>query len=275
VALTTLLLLVLVAMALASIGRRSFTHALAASTAAEQLQRRWGVLSCHRTLLLKAEQVLSTAQLHSPHPLSSAKLQLSLGSQKYILVFSDEQAKVNMNHLYARLGPTGTEPAIRSLTAEMPGHPVVRLQPAPSADLTAALPAFGSYAQIFDSTPVSELIQIPQAQTPPLGCWGDGRLNVHRASEAALQTNCAGILTDFEIYRLLQMRKASPELSLGQLLDQLQLHQDQRRRAEAILTNSSTCHALWIIVQTPQRYWYHLAVNDPLQKMSSPMLFEW
>src|SRR3954469_11264965 len=96
--LMVLLVLALAAAALAGVCRLSLEKAVRASRAAEDLQRRWGVITCRSVLLPRAEDVLSAAQADGPT--AETRREIRLGDLSFTLVFGDEQAKANVNLLY-------------------------------------------------------------------------------------------------------------------------------------------------------------------------------
>ena len=138
VLLMTLLLLAITATALATLGRRSFRHALDARQAVESLQRQWAVRSCEQVLLPSIELALaqppevqrqdvddSDAPLLAP----LAQLSIQLGDLRVDLVFADEQAKVNVNALLEEHGRLGAEDLVRQAVESQGRRAEVRLQP--------------------------------------------------------------------------------------------------------------------------------------------------
>src|SRR5215203_6677879 len=95
--LTTLALLVLSSTLLVTLARSSIQRSLEARQSTEDLQRRWGQISCQRALLPHAENILiNQEKLHRrPFPIYRASVQL--GMQQFDLVLADEQSKANVN----------------------------------------------------------------------------------------------------------------------------------------------------------------------------------
>src|SRR6476660_8633708 len=87
VLLLTLMLLAVAAAALAGACRGALQKALLATRAQEDLQRRWGVLSCRAALLPKAERVLAVSVDHAS---AETQFDVTLGGQAMTLVFGDE-----------------------------------------------------------------------------------------------------------------------------------------------------------------------------------------
>jgi hypothetical protein len=152
--------------------------------------------------------------------------------------------------------------------------------------------AFEGFDQVFTrlTTPASLLqggrgtapagtAQVGTAQaatlTAALTCWGDGSLNLRRASADAVRAVLARRLAAAEITRLLDLRRKNPDLESSDLLDALGLSESRRDAVEDLLTSESSCHSLWIVSATGTRYWYDLAVSDGGGGANDALLFGW
>src|SRR5580698_10084320 len=91
VLLMILVLLAVAASVLGGICRLSLGNALAATQDAEELQHRWGVLSCEATLLPHAEFLLQNAEAARHRPVAAIDLQFKLGGQDFSCRIADEQ----------------------------------------------------------------------------------------------------------------------------------------------------------------------------------------
>src|SRR4051812_5359020 len=109
VLLLTLLMLAVAAAALAGACRTALRKAVLAARAQEDLQRRWGVVSCRAALLPKAERVLASSPDRTA---AEARLDVTLGGRPITLVFGDEQAKANVSLLYALGKRDGADRAV-------------------------------------------------------------------------------------------------------------------------------------------------------------------
>ncbi len=183
----TLLVLVLAAGAMTGVCRYGMRQTLAASRAEDELQRRWGELSCRNVILINAERILTQAEVARHQPVATLTRQFTLGGQRFTIVLADEQAKVSVNALYAArnkgdLGKTDT--SIRTLLIASGTTARVALKPSPvpsNTDPTLIAPrAFGSLGQIVQNASPAELLPV----SANLTCWGDGKLNFHRASSS-------------------------------------------------------------------------------------------
>src|ERR1700733_12403728 len=98
-----LALLTVCALCLAGLARRSMDAGEQAATARTDLQRRWGIISCQRTYLplardlLEAEANALPAQARVwPLP-SSVSVEFVLGDLHFSVLLADEDAKANLN----------------------------------------------------------------------------------------------------------------------------------------------------------------------------------
>lgn len=275
--LLTLLLLALVATGLAGVTRLGLRRAAAAGEAVETLQRRWTLLSASATLLPLAEDVLKQNGARSKRLDSMAAVSLVLGGQPIDLVLSDEQAKVNANTMLDRLGLPDAERFVRMLVRGNGAVAQVRLSPLQASEGPGGAGAperlFRTLDQVFPSDDPSEWLasRSPIAQVT---CWGDGKLNVRRASREALRALCTPELDLRQIELLLSLRQQSPEQSIDQLLSALQPTEEQAAAARAMLTDKSVCHSLWVTVRGSRRRWDQLFVADGVAGPAN-LTFSW
>ncbi len=281
VLLLTLLLLAIAAAALAGVCRAGLQQAVQAARAQEDLQRRWGVLSCRAALLPKAPKVLAAPRPKNESPdVAEARISLLLGGQSVTLVFGDEQAKANVNLMYALNQRAGADRAVREL-AQLSGSPIlVELHPlemestdesdsdekAEDEALDVSFqPFFESWGQIFPAAGPDELVHRrgdSPSVTSNLTCWSDGSLNVRRATREALTRACEPVLGPAHVAKLVSAREKDPEFDLWDTLDALNLSESRRQACDLLLTDESTCFSLWIVTRAGTREWYDLSVAD-------------
>ena len=279
VLLLVLFVVALAAAAMAGICRMSLEKAVHASRAEAELHRRWAIITCRSVLLNKAEAVLSKAQ----GPVSEVRREIALGGLKYTLIFGDEQAKANVNLLYAQSGLAGAEREVRSIVQASGAAIPVELRPipgrgkmfgSPDADENEPL-AFEGFGQVFGRTQPQVLVAgrgaAPSA-TAGITCWGDGSLNLRRASDEAVRAVLAHHLPAGEISRLLAFRARNPKLEDSELLDALALPAARREAVEDLLTSESACHSLWIISDSGDRNGYDLAITEG---EAAVIMFNW
>jgi hypothetical protein len=290
VLLLTLMLLAIAAAALAGACRAALQKTLLASRAQEDLQRRWGVISCRAALLPKAERVLAASgDRTSPE----TRLDVALGRQSMSLIFGDEQAKANVNLLYALGKRDGADQAVRRIVGVIGADVRVELRPiliqAPEDELNEpeppkhalrsngdeqdlleleVQPAFEAWGQIFAGARPNLLLgrrgTLPSV-AGSLTCWGDGAVNVRRASSETLLRVCENVLRPAEVRKLIAARDKDPDWDLWETMDTLNLPEDRYANAEQLLTDRSACFSLWIVSRGgggEGRGWYDLAVSE-------------
>jgi hypothetical protein len=297
----TLGLLVLSSILLVAVGRSAVRHALAAREAQEELQRRWGTVTCQNAVLPFAENILANAEAQQKRPAPVLRAKLQLGGQIFTLVLCDEQAKANVNtllesesdrfavetRLRQSFSGSGLMSAIRLHPAPLRRTGVAKTQPGTiqPGGAAAGVPRWISgMGQVFDSVAPATLID--GTSVPPalrLTCWGGGAINIMRASEPSLLLATSPPLSRLDIGRIIDVRNArfaraagtaGPSLPNGAVgapaaasTDPIaamlvEAKVDLKNRPKLSLTTISSCHSLWVIVGDAQRPWYYLAVSD-------------
>jgi type II secretory pathway component PulK len=218
--------------------------------------------------------------LTDPH----RQIHLQLGDLTVHLVITDEQAKIHVPSLVSRRGRGEAETLIRRALREVRSSPIaqadvdVALRPYEAPRLEAfALPAFGSYGQVFADLRPEDLIVLTDdhdtataSWEPARGpaalvtCWGDGRVNLRRASAAVLEAVCEPLIGPAEINQLLVLRDQhadQPAADLKPLLEQFEVSAATRAKLAELLTMQSRCYGLWVIIEDDRRTWRHFAVG--------------
>lgn len=290
----TLGALVLAATVMTTLARSAIDRTREARIAADELQRRWGMISCRQAVLPDAETILAFQEAQFHQPCGSHEISFPIGRFRYRLIISDEQAKANVNFILGTADRSLAEDRIRRAMPSTGSHASIRLRPANVPSL-AAMPASSTqpsasritgWGQITDASNAANLIVGPAHL---LTCWGDGRINIQRAGADAISL-AAPALLQADIQRLIKTRaqKMKPQggaavATLGSNLPGSNLaaklsasnlpqtgdalHQildsagvDPARASG--LTLESHCHSLWIITDDGRRVWYDLAVRD-------------
>ena len=276
--LTTLALLVLSSTLLVTLARSTIERSSQARQSHEDLQRRWGEISCQRALLFHVESVLVNQERIHQRPCPTYRATIQLGPQFFDLLLADEQSKTNANALLDLTDKPRTESQLRSTFSNLAAQ--IRLHtstpPASAPTTRPVLPRYlTSFGQIFDSTPPQNLLSARFDKPSPadlLTLWTDGQLNIHRCSPAALALLNNSTLTQLDIRRLIDARDAiyskSPPppsatpLPADPIRRLLAAAQITPNKTNLHLTMTSKSHSLWIIVRDPRRQWYSLAVLD-------------
>jgi hypothetical protein len=266
VLLMTLLVLALAGVSLMNLGRMSLQKARESIAAEQELQRGWGTLSCRSTLLPDAERLLLDAESRSVGPVPLLRTQLKLAGFTYQVAVSDEQAKVNLNSLYDALHPQRAESAAQMLSLHTDRPLTLRLRPLVQrpTESTRTLPAFASWGQVFVQPPPKSLFP-PSTRDHALAdltCWGNGLLNLRRASESALQAACGDTVGD--VRSILSLRQRYPGIDLDAIARELKLEGQRESALRQALTTGSGCHAVWMTLRSEdqRQTFYHLAVRD-------------
>ena len=265
-----LLVVFIAGAALATTARTSCGRALDAGDALQQLQLRWGSRSCQAAYLPRAEQMLMDRDRDGVYdtPAATARRTVTLGAMTFHLIFSDEQAKANVNLIAAQQGKQALRHSLRTLQADQRRLLRVRLKPA-AAKARAfgpAPPIYTSFDQLFEFEHPSELVGIDTLRPPAsarITCWGDGRVNFKRAERAVLRQSLAGLLDETSLDTLIRLRRESPDCTLAEAIKHLALPRKKAREVRRYLTDRSRSHGLWVIAEGPTRKWYRLYVAAP------------
>jgi hypothetical protein len=233
------------------------------------LQRRWGTLTCRAILLPQAGALLNRACEETGQRIAVWRQSLSLGDQTFDLIFQDETAKANVSLLMQHHGRDEAELAVRRLCLSSPTA-------AGKVHLRAVAGRTGpqSFGDVFDGVTPSALMdgEFGSPPTQTITCWGDGRLNIHCASEEVMREVCADALDLTQIHLLVGLQQTEPKISLGDALNRLQIDRRKQYAAQQLLTDSSNCWSLWIGCRTQRRCDWTFTVDAPNQPVH---VFEW
>lgn len=285
--LMAMVLVFIAGVAMAGLARRSAAGAVESLSAVQDLQRRWAVASCRATLLDRAEVILDRAErdievdaqdrknADEPviiQPVASLRLVCQLAGTDYELVLVDEQSKVNVNRLLSQSGRSKAQAAVRLLSSRSNhrdgGAGSVMLRPLPARpelqSASLAMSALATYSQLFSDVQPRQLAGTngEPGMAAEVTCWGNGKVHVRRASDAVIELACGGALEPQLIRSLIALRKEHPDRDLAGLLSDLeQVDEKKKAKIPDLLTDSSGCHALWVIAHGRQRSWFTLAVG--------------
>lgn len=281
VLLMTLILLALAAVALAQVARSSFQQAIFAQQRQQTLQRRWAFRSCENILLPKFEYAMThpgdnahkrkSAQARfviSPN-VATVRKTIILGNEHVELIFSDEQAKLNVNALLKHTDRATTDVQVRQLLERYGDNNMLAIHPIDTFDehlhrSDYPWPPLASFAQVFADASPAQLVGSANHPGPAmvLTLWGSGKVNYHRASQSVLTAALAPQLDSDQVRRLMLIRQRHPKLTVVDALSRLHLLNRQRHQADKRLTDGSWCFSLWVIVGDKQRRWYQLVVHN-------------
>jgi len=87
-------------------------------------------------------------------------------------------------------------------------------------------------------------------------------VNFKRAEADVLREMLDGLLTQSELANLVSFRDGSPDCALAEALAQLRLEKDRAERARSAMTDTSSCHSVWVVAQGATRRWYRFCVSE-------------
>ncbi|TWT52714.1 hypothetical protein Pla22_03400 [Rubripirellula amarantea] len=263
---------IVVVTVLSSLAKISLRASLDAADAERSLQKRWGQVSLERAMLPSA--ALLFQQLEESHleqktgpPPKTVRSAITLGNITFDVLLGDEDAKLNLNALYHHTGLEKTQRSVETLTGPN-GRQVIRLLPSVSPqqisresvrlslrdddadDETAGPPnAFRSWGEVFDLSNLQRLTGSPIALpnvTTEMTCWGNGQLNLRRASDESILAVVSSVVQDAGAKRLLKRFRQSPTISMDILLLSEVSNPNNRDKLTRLLSETSTNFSIWI-----------------------------
>ena len=297
VLLMVMVLLVVMATALTTIATRSLQTSQEAIVAATQLQQRIGIASCQAAFLPKAtiifnklDEMERASGIRRKEPRHMVAESILLSDQRFDVVLSDENAKVNLNTMYHKVGLQKTNQKLRDeVTAN--DFRSLRLTPAvkPNVDNTArakaaerkansttgsnsqtsdaellertpieveALPACRSWGEVFSFEKL--MAQNPDKQirlefTKSLTLWGSGQVNMKHANDKTLQTVIELVLTRAKAKKMVEKIR---EADSGDVQTMLELDESispaNKKALASLLGTYSYAYSMFIDVATLQ-----------------------
>jgi len=222
-------------------------------------------------------------------PMKRLKLSCTLAGLDYTVIVTDEQAKLNANTLLPNRTRGEAQGELERFLTQgasldrLPRGTSVRLRPivgSPVSDSPANEGAENAndagtggaaldakvigYDQLFDGATPAQLSGHPQGPglAARVTCWGDGRVNIRRASPRTIRWVARGAVEPAILERVLTEKRENPYQSLRQMLGELrQISEADRRAARDVLTSRSSAHGLWVIAAGEQRRWSTFAVR--------------
>jgi hypothetical protein len=264
------LLMVLVVLAVAGsllglCAHRTSRRALEVGIRERTLQRRWAVRSLEAVCLPQAEAILTEAGPEEGPPPASVRQTLDIGGTTFDLVVADEQAKANVNQVTAIRRTDGVRACAGALSE---GRWVLQVVPRPvdvkTSEIRSPKVLYASLEQVFQNTAPEDLLGTRDRPGPAerLTCWGNGKVHFRRSPVAVLRVVLEGVLTEYQLHRLVTLRDEQPDAGLHEILAGMELDDKMREDAETRLTETSTCHSLWITARGKTRQWHRLSVTQ-------------
>lgn len=244
----TLAMILIAVMITGRTANRSLSRTMQSIEAESELQRRWEHLSLQRALLSRADQLFLARSELNQVPAVWYDGRFMLSGHNYRVRLSDESAKVNLNQLRRVLKPEH----FRSVLASLPVR-ATRSEHEP----------IESWGQLFGSVPTLQLIE----NTTALTCWGDGRLNIERASDESILRLLEPVVGLSEVDALLRRRKE--QRTSATFLPTISVPVSARN----LVTDASRCHSLWIIDQDSEEV--RLDIRELMDRTSHVTSFRW
>ncbi|TWU58094.1 hypothetical protein [Rubripirellula reticaptiva] len=265
---------VLVITVLATLAKVSLRRGLEAADAERDLRSRWGALTIERVVKQAIPKVFDDQEKiyaeKSPEipPPATIRAAVTLSGITFDLLLGDEDAKLNLNAMYHHAGPMKTQQAIeRVIGRAVPGTirliPAVeplqlarenkRLKEPSSEDGETAEPelpaAFRSWGEVFDIGELERQARSPVALpnvTTGISLWGNGVLNIRRASDEAILAVVGSVVQDGGAQKFLKRFRENPTVTLGVILQTEVSGQDNRDQITALISETSTNYSVWI-----------------------------
>lgn len=182
-------------------------------------------------------------------PINQMQVHLRLGEATFHILIRDESARVNINELLrSRQGDVvGTTRMLEDAFAHRGRKRVVRLRPF-RRDGTVR-----SFGQVFTDEAMMDVVTALSDQRHPmhhLTCWGNGRLNLHLASDEALRLRLAGKLTAAQVEAVVDARRAALLSPMWAVLQDAGLPRDTRNGVGSLFAERTSCVSLFIASQS-------------------------
>jgi hypothetical protein len=218
-------------------------------------------------------------------PMARLEVTCELAGIDYTLIVTDEQAKLHAATLLEGNTTGEAQAQLSDFLAQIGqgrgGDVAVDLQPLPDREgepsggsstsgqarsrTNQAAKRLVSYDQVFDYQAPEQLIGEPGASglVDTVTCWGKGQVNIRRAPAAVIRRASRRKVNPALVEAVIRARQQAPYETLGRLLGKVgRLTDQQRQSAQAVLTDRSTCHGLWMIARADQRTWYTFTVRS-------------
>ena len=264
VLLMVMVVLVFAGTVLAMTARRSASSALQAGARQRQLQWEWGAVSARDLLIPRANMILARAGAENDSPVIRTRRTLRLGEMDFHVVLADEQAMVSVNLLAKRYGNARFASRLGLLRDSARKALPVQLTPSPAdpSSISAYPQVYSSFDQVWNYQHPRQLISPDGTSSRGLvTCWSSGKVNFTSAPQCVLDEVLAGILTHSQTAALVDFRNKEPDCTLDEALAQAQLSDEEIVKARSVLTDTSTCHSLWVMGIGRTRSWYRFHVR--------------
>ena len=262
VLLLVLVTLILASSALSQMAGRSLRAQVESLDAAQALQAKWGRISCEQFVLPRAARVFeafdrssgqaqadgnlraSAARTSLPDDRASLSQSVALGGMRFELLLADESAKADLNRVLVAGQISAVEGVLQDLVP-VSAYRSVRV----SEDSNARLAGWGN---VFDMTRFYQLHEDDRAliaATKRVTLWGNGKLNIHRASLEAISAICSLVVPAGRADRIIETIGESPVTEVAIVLERAVKNKQEKDRLLELLGDASSTFSLWINAQ--------------------------
>lgn len=102
----------------------------------------------------------------------------------------------------------------------------------------------------------------PRGAVDHLTCWGDGRLNIRRASPQTLSLLVGRLMDRRALERLIRAAKHSTGVELVDLLNAVQVPEERHEELQTLLAIQSRCHSVTVVATDAWGKHYEFAVDQ-------------
>ena len=262
----TVMLLAVVALIVASISRHSLLLATTAKSNKDALLKKWAVASTQKFWLKRGEQLLATNRQNR------IVFNVRLSGFNLVNEIRDESSKLDVNVIHDQLSQQELASLVRQLSGS--SQLVVRPRPLSVSVNDATRRPFESWGQIFEGKRKDSYLEIRKAANR-LSCWG-GKLNIHSANRDIVQQTVKSLAGNIVADRLTEAISQQPQLSLGQLLAQIDANERQARSLRQVLSDRSSSTSIWTdIIEESKRTSCFAVEQRPVENISRYQTFTW
>ena len=262
VLITTLLIIAMAGIVAASVASKSMSLAVAALKAEEELQYRWGTVSCQRVAFSQELETSSGTSSASPElpELATSSCVIFLNGQVFDVRLDDESSKLDVNVLYENSNFSNTVSVVRKLKRVSGLR--AKLRPLSSGrSRKTNEDAFEAWGQVFQSSGAIEDFPIALKEaSKSLTCWSH-RLNYRNCSDKVLFESAKPIAGAVTAKKLVANRR-SGILTAEMAIEQTQAVGDKQALLKKLLFDSSSARSVWISSTSSNQHRHTLTVRE-------------
>jgi cell division protein FtsL len=266
VLLLVIVTIVIAATALVQLANRSLVEHGESLRANQELQTKWGRLSCEQAILPSAEAIFEvldrsrdTTDRKKVVPIWRLRQSTILGKQRFDLLLADESAKASVAGIYRASNREARLTALRDLVpprlqialrVNIGSNPSVSARESPASDKNTNIP-LGTVVNLAVLDQAGGRRQIVEF-LEKLTVWGDGPLNLHRAPDDCILAVCQAVVPKERARRLIKTYRDSGPVEVEVLLQRVVKNESERLQLRRLLTDASFSYSLWTETVSPQ-----------------------